>query len=200
MKTNFGKYPHVGDKIRFLDTVGGGVVSRIDEDKRLVYVLDDDGFELPVVPSQCVVISSDFAVQTASDTKGEVAVALVKHNAGITLDSVKTEENIVTKTMLRHRKTKPDILEIDLHIHQLLDSTLGMSNADMLRYQLKVVIETLQAHSAHKGQKIVFIHGKGAGVLRRELEKLLQRDYSRCDWQDASFREYGFGATMVTIR
>ena len=51
-----------------------------------------------------------------------------------------------------------------------------------------------------KGQQIVFIHGKGEGVLREAIIKELQRRYRTCLWQDASFREYGFGATLVTIK
>ena len=51
-----------------------------------------------------------------------------------------------------------------------------------------------------KGQKIVFIHGKGDGVLRRAILDELKRKYKNYPSQDASFREYGFGATMVTIR
>jgi dsDNA-specific endonuclease/ATPase MutS2 len=50
-----------------------------------------------------------------------------------------------------------------------------------------------------KGQKIVFIHGKGEGVLRNAIIKELKSKYKTCTHQDASFQEYGFGATMVTI-
>ena len=48
--------------------------------------------------------------------------------------------------------------------------------------------------------KIIFIHGKGDGVLRSSLERELKQRYRSCTYQDASFREYGFGATQVTIR
>ena len=51
-----------------------------------------------------------------------------------------------------------------------------------------------------KGQRIVFIHGKGEGVLRDALIKELQYRYRGCSYEDASFQKYGFGATMVTIR
>ena len=44
------------------------------------------------------------------------------------------------------------------------------------------------------------IHGKGDGVLRKALLDELKRKYSNCRHQDASFQEYGFGATMVTIK
>ena len=48
-------------------------------------------------------------------------------------------------------------------------------------------------------RKIVFIHGKGEGVLRAEIEKQLKSRYRHCEYQDASFQQYGFGATQVTI-
>lgn len=92
------------------------------------------------------------------------------------------------------------LIEVDLHINQLVDTTAGMENKDMLGLQLDTVRKTMQEHSRRKGQKIVFIHGKGDGVLRKAVRDLLKKDYSRCDIQDASFQEYGFGATLVTIR
>lgn len=96
-------------------------------------------------------------------------------------------------------KRKP-ILEIDLHIHELIDTTAGMDNAAMLQLQLEKVESVLKENQQKKGQRIVFIHGKGEGVLRNEVLKLLKHKYKNYYVQDASFREYGFGATMVTIR
>ncbi len=91
------------------------------------------------------------------------------------------------------------IVEVDLHIHELLDSTAGMSNSDMLEHQLKEFRRVMDEHITQKGRKIVFIHGKGEGVLRNALIKELKHKYKNCTHQDASFREYGFGATMVTV-
>lgn len=92
------------------------------------------------------------------------------------------------------------IVEIDLHIDSLIDNKAGMSNADFLEIQLKKFHETLAEYGRFRGQKIVFIHGKGEGVLRNEILNQLKKRYKNYTWQDASFREYGFGATMVTIR
>ncbi len=96
--------------------------------------------------------------------------------------------------------SKNDVIEVDLHIHQLVDTTAGMNNADMLGLQIDKFNKVLDENKNRKGQKIVFIHGKGEGVLRKEIEKLLKSRYKNYYYQDASFREYGFGATMVTIR
>lgn len=98
------------------------------------------------------------------------------------------------------RKIKPEILEIDLHINELLDNTTGMSNGDMLNYQLDTFRNVMNENLKNKGQKIVFIHGKGDGVLRKAILDELKHKYKSCQSQDASFREYGFGATMVIIK
>lgn len=99
----------------------------------------------------------------------------------------------------KHEQPKNQVLEVDLHINELLDNTNGLSHKDMLDCQLKEFRRVMDENLKNKGRKIVFIHGKGEGVLRSELLKELKRVYKNCTWQDASFREYGFGATMVTV-
>lgn len=93
-----------------------------------------------------------------------------------------------------------DIIEVDLHIHELVDTTTGMSNADMLQLQMDKFHAVIAENSKRKGQKIVFIHGKGEGVLRSEIMKALKNRYKSFYVQDASFKEYGFGATMIKIQ
>lgn len=93
-----------------------------------------------------------------------------------------------------------DILEVDLHIEELLETTAGMNSFDILNHQLDVVRRTLDENIKYKGKKIVFIHGKGEGVLRNAISQELRRKYPRCLSQDASFQKYGFGATMVIIK
>ena len=97
-------------------------------------------------------------------------------------------------------KTENPVVEIDLHINQLLDRTDGMSTGEMLNCQMSKFHEVLKQYAGKKGQKIVFIHGKGEGVLRAAIEKELKTRYKSHIFQDASFQEYGFGATLVKIR
>jgi len=98
------------------------------------------------------------------------------------------------------RGGKGEPVEIDLHIDALLDDTHGMGNAEMLNYQLDKFREAMETHKNKREQKIVFIHGKGEGVLRKAIIDELKRKYSNCRYQDASFQEYGFGATLVTVK
>ncbi len=93
----------------------------------------------------------------------------------------------------------PDIIEIDLHINELIDTTVGLDNTAMLNIQLDKFREVMEQNKFRKKQKIVFIHGKGEGVLRNAIIQELKTKYKNCRFQDASFKEYGFGATMVTV-
>lgn len=93
-----------------------------------------------------------------------------------------------------------DALVVDLHAEKLLDNTAGMSSSDILNYQLDHFRKVMKEHRHEKGKKIVFIHGKGEGVLRHAVIHELNYRYRSCSYQDASFQEYGYGATQVTIK
>ena len=98
------------------------------------------------------------------------------------------------------RKGDEDVIVVDLHADALLDTMAGMSAGDILNYQLDVFRRTLKEHADKKGQRIVFVHGKGEGVLRRALINDLVYRFKHYTYQDASFQEYGYGATQVTIK
>lgn len=111
----------------------------------------------------------------------------------------KTEPEACPSKPSQKKELKNNIVEIDLHAHELLDSTAGMSSGEILNFQLDYFRKTLEEYKNKKGQKIVFIHGKGDGVLRKAVLQELKYKYKNYESQDASFCEYGFGATMVII-
>lgn len=106
--------------------------------------------------------------------------------------------NHSNKTSTKPKPGEPTV--VDLHIHELLDSTAGLQPADMLACQLREFDNRMAEAARRPGSKIIFIHGKGEGVLRAAILDRLRRRWPKCDVQDASFCEYGFGATQVTIR
>ncbi|MCL2597169.1 MAG: DUF2027 domain-containing protein [Paludibacter sp.] len=114
------------------------------------------------------------------------------------MQTKKTDRQRIAKHI--SKKGKAEIIEIDLHINALLDTTKGMTNGQILEYQLNKLHSTLEQYKNNRGQRIVFIHGKGEGILRAEIEKQLKTRYKTYYFQDASFQKYGFGATMVMIR
>ncbi len=91
-------------------------------------------------------------------------------------------------------------LVVNLHADEILENANGMTSTDILNYQLDVFRKTLREHEKDKGLKIVFIHGKGEGVLRRAIINDLQYRFKQYTYQDASFQEYSYGATQVTIK
>ena len=97
-------------------------------------------------------------------------------------------------------KRDKDAEVVDLHADALLDTTAGMSSADILNYQLDIFRRTLEKFKTKKGKRIIFIHGKGEGVLRHAIIHELNYRYKGYSYQDASFQEYGYGATQVTIK
>ena len=150
--------------------------------------LEDDAFILPV-------LEGGQAVQELAIETKELEQALQSLTPKV------KEHSHPDKGKATPHKTSPQApLVIDLHAHELLETTTGMSSADIHQYQVEYFHRVMREHLGQKGMKIIFIHGKGDGVLRSSLERELKQRYRSCTYQDASFREYGFGATQVTIR
>ena len=128
----------------------------------------------------------------------KVALAAVSPEA--IKEAMMAKKIILKPKIVQKRPYKAEIIEIDLHSGELLDTTAGLSGADILQYQMDKFHAVLDEQKNKRGQRIVFIHGKGDGVLRKEIETELKTRYKTYYFQDASFREYGYGATMVMIR
>jgi dsDNA-specific endonuclease/ATPase MutS2 len=92
-----------------------------------------------------------------------------------------------------------DTEEIDLHIEQLVDNPKTLTPVEMLDIQMQRFSSTLEEATRNRRKRIVFIHGVGNGRLRLEIQRTLKQKYPKLRHQDASFKEYGFGATMVFL-
>jgi len=112
---------------------------------------------------------------------------------------VKSKE-VKEKPKQTTRKRTTEEVVIDLHITELLDNPEGLSNREMLGVQMDNVESEMNAAIKSHVKRIVFIHGVGQGVLKQEVANLLKRKFKKYYFQDASFKEYGYGATMVTLR
>jgi hypothetical protein len=93
-----------------------------------------------------------------------------------------------------------DTVEIDLHINELIDKSEGLSNSEILEIQKERIESEMKLAIQTNVKKIVFIHGVGQGVLKQEVINLLKNKFKKYYFQDASFKEYGYGATMVILR
>ena len=96
---------------------------------------------------------------------------------------------------------KPELIEVDLHIPALIDDYKDLTPTEMLQLQLAHFRKKMEEYILTPTvKKVVFIHGVGNGTLKIELRRILSREYAHYDYQDASYQEYGFGATMVILR
>ena len=104
------------------------------------------------------------------------------------------------KVTAKVKSISSELIEVDLHIHELLDDTTGLSNRELLEVQMDRFKSEMESAIRNRAKKIVFIHGVGNGTLKTELHKALRLNYKKYYFQDASFKEYGYGATMVILR
>ena len=99
--------------------------------------------------------------------------------------------------ILKH-KTKEGEAIVDMHIWELVSDHSSMSNKEMLDLQLSYFERCLESAIAHKFHKVVFIHGVGAGTLKKDIHDILDQ-YEGIYYRAASMADYGVGATQVEI-
>ncbi|WP_216726361.1 Smr/MutS family protein [Hymenobacter siberiensis] len=91
--------------------------------------------------------------------------------------------------------------ELDLHLEALRpDNTEELSNTAILRLQLDAFEDALSRALATNMHEIVFIHGMGNGVLRKEIHRQLSRNKDIKFFEDARKEKFGFGATLVRLK
>ncbi len=182
-----------GDLVRFVDEVGEGRVVRLISES-LAEVETHDGWVLPANVRNLVVIP---------ETGKEEPVKMVQLQDK-DIRKAEVEKEVINKAVntapqAKSSKTKTPPREVDLHINKLTDSVVGLSNTEILTIQIEVFRRELNRAIREHEKEIIFIHGIGNGTLKGELRRAAERDFSWCSQEDASFREYGFGATRIRI-
>jgi len=175
----------VGDHVETIDDNISGMVTKVSGD--LVVLSDEDGFEIEFQSNELMLIQVEQSIDNAIFNSNIEAIKQEK-------ELPKRKQKSAPKPKERHIPK----FEVDLHIHQLTDSTKGMTNFDMLNLQLDTARRQLEFAIKKRIPKMVFIHGVGEGVLRQELETLLSR-YNNVQFYDADYKTYGLGATEVKI-
>jgi DNA-nicking Smr family endonuclease len=185
-----------GDRVSFLNEVGGGVVLRALSHNRAL-VRTDDGFELEYPMALLVprVEGPDHQVYGVSD-----------HQAGLVAANDRMEERrkrdrrrpLQARPGKRAERADDSVMEVDLHLHELIDNERGMSDGEKLQYQLSYFERMLATAIRERKRRLIVIHGVGEGVLREEVRKVLQY-YEHLRFDDADPRRYGYGATAVEL-
>ena len=175
-------YFNIGKKVAVLDDILKGVIVSLNG--QVVGVKDDDGMVYKYNQNELVVIEEDqHQLSKYSDINNPLFNDKLQDQK-VKGSSFKKENNEV-------------ILEVDLHINQLIKSTTGMDNFEMLSLQLETAKRKIEYAISKRISKIIFIHGVGEGVLKSELHYLFGRYPVR--FYDASYKKYGLGATEVYV-
>ena len=164
----------IGDKVAVIDDTINGIVTSVTEES--IQLEDENGFLYHYAIGEVVLVKEDLY-------------------ANIKFIPKRKEIKPVKKKVVKSKKQT--VLEVDLHIHQITHSDKYLSNSVMLQRQISHAKAKLDYAVKHHIQKVVFIHGKGQGVLKTELMQLLKK-YS-VEINDASYQKYGKGATEVYI-
>ncbi|MBL7938405.1 MAG: Smr/MutS family protein [Flavobacteriales bacterium] len=183
----------VGDRVAFVDEVGGGVVLETPIAGR-VRVRTDDGF---------VLIRSVKELVPYDPAQIKQAYRVSDHQASMVAANDVMEEKRRKRRSSKPGKTprKPEdagVAEVDLHLHELVEDETRLSQGERLSYQLAYFERTLEAAIRDGKRKLIVIHGVGEGVLREEVRKMLQF-YDGVRFHDADMGRYGAGATEVLI-
>tara|TARA_R110002111_G_C5919316_1_gene365777 strand:+ start:210 stop:773 length:564 start_codon:yes stop_codon:yes gene_type:complete len=176
----------IGDGVMVLDENLSGVVKNITGNT--ISIETEDGFLLDFESDELILQKS----------KHKLTNELFVNS---TIDSVIREKEQPKRKQQKRIKAKERFeptMEVDLHINQLVKSSKGMTNHDMLTLQLNTAQRQLEFAMKKRIQKVVFIHGVGEGVLKIELEYLFGR-YNNVKFYDANYQKYGLGATEVYI-
>ncbi len=184
----------VGDKIKFMDEIGGGVIVSVLKNGRYL-VENEDGFDVEYREENLVL-----------DNRSEKDYKLqgIEQNSAVrdkiaSEDKQKKLEEFYRRTRSNDRIESPDEIEVDLHIENLIDTHKGMGNAQILNVQMANFKRELNVAMRKKIRKLIVIHGVGEGVLKAEIRKELNYHYPSMEYHDADYRKYGYGATEILI-
>ena len=131
----------VGKKVAVLDDILKGVIVSIDD--QIIGVKDSDGMVYQYNQKELVLIEEDqYQLSKFSDINNALLTEKLEETSSKT-SSFKKEKNEV-------------ILEVDLHINQLIKSTKGMDNFDMLTLQLNTAKSKIEYAISKRISKIIF--------------------------------------------
>ena len=167
----------VGEKVRILDETGYGIVKEI-LNSNLLLVETDYGFEIKKDINQIVKIYSEDYSQINE------ALHLSKNS---------------NKLSFKSRNKSESINEIDLHIHEIIDSERNLTNFEKLQLQIATLDNFVRKMVKKRINSFVVIHGVGEGVLKEEVLSYF-RSKRGFFCSSADYRDYGKGATKVELR
>ncbi|MXP05889.1 MULTISPECIES: Smr/MutS family protein [unclassified Apibacter] len=169
----------IGDKVKLLDEEGIFTIKNFIGNKAVL--LDSYGFEVTHSLNNLI----------AYDKYASMYTEVTDFNA-------KKEDVTFKKTNNLKKETIQERI-IDLHIGNIVDSFKNMMPHQMLEKQIKKAMEEIKSAKKDKVKKLILIHGKGKGVLKKEIYKILN-SMNDIEYFEADIIKYRFGAVEIRFK
>jgi dsDNA-specific endonuclease/ATPase MutS2 len=190
----------IGDRVRFLNDEGEGKIIDFPSEN-IALVEDVSGFAYEHQVKELVHIMG-FQVESKKydQVKPDLSSLLERNIDSELVKKANADFKSIYKSKSQGETVvKGELMEVDLHAHEILDSQRGLTNGEIVVAQIEHFERMLRNAEEKKIPRVVFIHGVGQGVLRQENRKILNDYYPHCEFMDAPYHTYGYGATEVRI-
>lgn len=172
----------IGDRVSILNEAMQGEILSIGP--KGILVLRDDEFEEYFEANELVPVPpADFGLPSFHPDQ---------------IKRIVSEKEKSSRKISSRKHQDPDCWKIDLHLHELLPNSTGMSNYEIVQFQLGKCEKFIEKAIRQKVPKLIIVHGVGQGVLREEVHRLL-KVYGVREYYDADYQEFGWGATEVIL-
>ena len=140
----------IGDKVKFLNSIGGGVVTKITPD--FVFVRDDTGFDMPMPPNELIRMADQKGVAKVfnQDVPGELPTAEEAKQAVESESKAAAKGAELNRNLMEKFTGSPDDDDVDkLREENVRLRSQVASLQDQVK-KLKARLEQVQSHNAQK--------------------------------------------------
>ena len=188
-----------GQRVKFVNDVGSATVVRVEGST--VVVEDEDGFERSVSAAELMAAPDpEVEARQYGDTIPDVAQLLAQEVGEKRMRELQKDFEVRYQHAQATNMARRDAhMEVDLHIHELVDDQRGLPDRAKLAIQMDHFDRMMDIAKREKLRRIVFIHGVGQGVLRHQIRTTLEQHHPDCSYREGDPRKYGSGATEVWL-
>lgn len=188
-----------GQRVKFLNDVGSATVVRVEGST--VVVEDEDGFERSVTAAELMAAPDpEVEARQYGDAIPDVAQLLAQEVGEKRMRELQKDFEVRYQHAQATNMARRDAhMEVDLHIHELVDDQRGLPDRAKLAIQMDHFDRMMDIAKREKLRRIVFIHGVGQGVLRHQIRTTLEQHHPDCSYREGDPRKYGSGATEVWL-
>ena len=163
----------IGDNVEVIDELLSGVIVEILKGQKIKFLDSKEGFHYIYHASKLV-------------------------KSGFDLDDFCKDIEIKDNKKVIYNKI--NIMQVDLHIEELTEHYSFLLPHQIFCIQLNKVKECLFLLEEKKVLKVIFIHGIGKGILKFEIQKMVEKkEFLEC-FPSPNIQLYGNGATEVRLK